>query len=329
MSPNCDVVLRDALHTANNTAAHYAGQREQETEETHAVNLKQRNQILLYDESCSPPIFNYTRIFSWSRCVDKVANTFAAAAGRAARRIPVNLSVEWRAGEAHQDPLVIHPDNRMGTQSQIFDYCISSKNARNARLLETISRIVVASCLALILQWCTVGASAFVAWHTPTTGLGCYSGSYLLYGVASTSVWFFLVLSSILGHLSFGEQTVESKVIPMATDIHLLRVQPRHPVAILAIVLNSCGKVLAILNAAWIICLSILQISNIYQNCYCSATVIGRGVDRAYVQLVQTDQSLSDLTNLWKLGVCVSTLVAASFVTLVWLCQRSSYRLLC
>ena len=305
MSSNCSAAdLRDALFTANKTVT-YAGQREQEAENRHAVTFRNRSKILLYDESCSPPIFNYARVFSWSVCVSEVENTFAsAAAGHAARGIAVIPSLEWQMNREAHDPRDVH---------QIRNYHISSEKARNTWRLDIISRMIIASSLALGLQWCTVGASTFVKWYTPAIGLGCRSGSYLLYGLGSTIVWFLLVLSTILGHLSFPKLGVQSQTW----------------VAKLAIVLNTCGKILAALNAAWIICLCLLHFTNVYSTCFCDASVIGRGVNRGYVQLVQTQQGFLYLTHLWISGVCVSSLVAASFVMLVWLYQRSSNRLLC
>ncbi|KAJ7728642.1 hypothetical protein B0H16DRAFT_1211656, partial [Mycena metata] len=52
----------------------------------------------------------------------------------------------------------------------------------------------------VILQWGTTGAAVFVAYWTPSIGIGCRSGSYLIYGVAATLSWIILVLSHLLLH---------------------------------------------------------------------------------------------------------------------------------
>ena len=61
-------------------------------------------------------------------------------------------------------------------------------------------RLIIASIVALIIQWATSGALILMAYLTPTTGLECRSGSYLLYGVVGTLVWVSMVSSMLFSH---------------------------------------------------------------------------------------------------------------------------------
>lgn len=61
-------------------------------------------------------------------------------------------------------------------------------------------RIFVASAFALGLQWATTVSAAVTDILTPTTGLGCRSGTYIIYGLVSTIIWLMLLLSSYLAH---------------------------------------------------------------------------------------------------------------------------------
>lgn len=54
--------------------------------------------------------------------------------------------------------------------------------------------------LALYLQWGTTGAAMMIAYLTPTVGLGCRSGGYMIYGAAATVSWFLLAISSLFSH---------------------------------------------------------------------------------------------------------------------------------
>jgi hypothetical protein len=57
-------------------------------------------------------------------------------------------------------------------------------------------RFVVACLAAIFLQWGTAGASVLISYKTPSVGLGCRSGSFLLYGALSTLAWIFLVAAA-------------------------------------------------------------------------------------------------------------------------------------
>jgi hypothetical protein len=50
--------------------------------------------------------------------------------------------------------------------------------------------------MAITIQWGTTGAAIMIAYLTPVVGLGCRSGSYLVYGVAGTLSWICLSISA-------------------------------------------------------------------------------------------------------------------------------------
>jgi len=49
---------------------------------------------------------------------------------------------------------------------------------------------------ALFLVWIEIGMAIMLAYNTPTIGLGCWSGSFLLYGLLSTVSWFIQLFNS-------------------------------------------------------------------------------------------------------------------------------------
>jgi hypothetical protein len=162
-------------------------------------------------------------------------------------------------------------------------------------------RVSVAFLFALILQWGTAGAAIIILWFTPTVGLGCRSFTFLLYAVASTVAWFFLVTSSFLAHF----------------------LSRRHPVfptffSIIKGLLYWAGNILAVLNAVGIIVASILQFSNVYENCYCNSSVLGLKAHHAYDTILVAG---SDVKKPWAAGVvlgCACTFVYILFVYILF-----------
>jgi len=157
-------------------------------------------------------------------------------------------------------------------------------------ILNTITRFLIASALSNFLQWGTIGSAVIFAWFTPTQGLGCRSGAYLLYGIVATTVWFIMVLSSFLSHYSFKRATGKR---PIGT--------------IVATILRKLGKTLGTLNAVWIIVVCIFQLSGFFDRCYCNSSVLGLGKNAYMVlQLLPDDvnslRSASIAANVLSLG---------------------------
>lgn len=52
-----------------------------------------------------------------------------------------------------------------------------------------------------------------IVWYTPTTGLGCRSGAYIIYGALATIVWAMMLLSSLFTHWA-----VQIPILPNERD---------------------------------------------------------------------------------------------------------------
>ena len=199
----------------------------------------------------------------------------------------------------------VHPDNRRGSIEQVEAYCTEAPNdiRRSFWGPGVLDRFLVASIVALSLQWGTAAAAVIIVYFTPTVGLGCRSLSYLLYAGASTLVWMLLVTSSILTHYFYSQHQ------------HLSRPQTRflRCIRVLAILLRRVGKVLAICNVAVIIAACTLQFSNLYDECYCNSSVVGLR-NHAYDVIIVAG---SELRGPWIGGVALSCGCAVLFVGFV------------
>ncbi|KAF7358856.1 hypothetical protein MSAN_01225700 [Mycena sanguinolenta] len=218
------------------------------------------------DEQRTPPIYNYARFLPWTLAVEHVYCAFREASKRSSSRHPVNPRGRWRNGDEN---------NRQGCQSQVTAYV-----SRGPTILPQSRwgpgvgyRFLLAAFAALGLTWGTVGAAIVIAFFTPTKGLACRSGSFLIYGVNSTIVWLFLVASSGLAH-HCTLQTEETRFL-----------------GAFSIFLRRCAKILASLNASWIILVCLFQFSSFFDRCWCDSSVFYLGAKKAYNVIDITDEA--------------------------------------
>ena len=101
-------------------------------------------------------------------------------------------------------------------------------------------------------------------------------------------VWVMLVLSSILSHYASSNQyRLESPF----SSVRLAKV--------LANVLRWGGKLLAIINAIGVIASAMLQFTSVYDNCYCNSSVLGLGIDRAYLDIFPSVSQVDSIFRAW------------------------------
>ncbi|KAJ7136662.1 hypothetical protein C8R44DRAFT_868788 [Mycena epipterygia] len=136
------------------------------------------------DERREGPIFTYARIFTSFACAEHV----------------------WRGFEASIEKFHAHASIPRETEEAARSCGFHSREdlvaftAWSQIPTPAIHHMFGAAIVALFLQWGTTGAAIFVAYKTPTFGLGCRSGSYLIYGIAATLSWAMLVFSHLVSH---------------------------------------------------------------------------------------------------------------------------------
>jgi hypothetical protein len=133
-------------------------------------------------------------------------------------------------------------------------------------------------------------------WFTPTIGLGCRSGSYILYAATGTLIWAIMVASSWLSYYS----TIAAQ---RASPPRLANVPPSPLPAVrvtsaLAILLRRLGKFLAVCNSVWIVLSCIFQFSSFYDRCYCNSSVLGLGKN-AYDVITLLDSDIGVMKGSW------------------------------
>ncbi|KAJ7586989.1 hypothetical protein C8J56DRAFT_861283 [Mycena floridula] len=241
----------------------------------------------VFDESRSPPFYNYSRVFSWARSAEKVASSFEAASFRASRREPVTGSAEWINSDYRG--LDVHPENRVGNAVDVREYIDLGRQPVSRWGPEVWTRFCYSAVAACIFQWISSGSAVFAAWMTPTVGLGCHSASFILYGALSTLSFFMILLGEVLQQFYHP------------TTSHL-RLQES---------IGFFALIIAWSNAVIFISVDILAFANIMNNCYCASTVMGLGSDLGYNILIYNPSMR--ILNWWVGAVIVSTVSAIVF----------------
>ena len=241
-----------------------------------AIRMCKKGKVFTKDATRAAPVFNYSRIWEWSSVVDMIARAFEQADRNGKRHKPADSGKEWVPREDKH--LRYHRDNRTGTLAQLQVYCGFSLHENKEPIQPVPSgmweRIFLASIVALGLQWGTTASAAIVVVFTPTAGLGCRSGSYILYGIVSTMIWLALLLSSYLAHYAKVRHNGDVAAGSGFNSANLAKS--------LATFLRRLSTLVACCNALFVILVCVSQFSNFYSTCYCNSSVLGRGSQRAY-----------------------------------------------
>ncbi|KAG0696732.1 hypothetical protein DFH29DRAFT_1004329 [Suillus ampliporus] len=308
LSPKCDFDRLQAAydradrHTHTGPAGAHMRTPPAFTRRALTITAKEKD-VMSPDEHLTPPVFNYARSLQWASTADTIFLLFEAASEKAECHIPVRFGSEWAESDTSE---AIHPSNRHGSSEEIAMYCTQPYGAQRSHWAPGVfTRMAVASCASLALQWGTVGAALIMAWFTPTTRIGCRSLSYLLYGVISTLIWIMFLMSSILAHYSAGysHRALLSARVSLALS-HWLR---------------RMGKVLAVANSIWVVAACTFVYSSFYDTCFCNSSVVSRG-KAAYTVIIETTAQAAVLKAAWIGALalaCTSALVFLSLINLL------------
>ncbi|KAH8894635.1 hypothetical protein GQ53DRAFT_858115 [Thozetella sp. PMI_491] len=237
------------------------------------------------------PMFAYARVWTHLVAAHHIKEALAVLRNKQAERLPVETTSSWNYGEWRA--------NLKGSPEMMAKYLFGdtpgSEFSVHSDNPPGIWRdFVSATLIAFLIQWGTTGPSVLMLYETPPIGLGCESGSYLLYGGTATLVWILLSLSAWLTHLWAVRRENGS-----ATPSKLFSLGS------FAIFTRLLGNTLAVLNAAWLIILSFFQFTNMYNNCWCGSSAFQWGYD-FWVLLFPTDAEVFSIgKNYWIAGTFV------------------------
>ena len=292
------------------------------------------------DEKKTAPIFNYARVFIWSQNAECVLRPYERAATKAGRGLTV------RGGTRVSDNDAITPQDRTGNEMDVIKYCMeeeeyvvepslrssslaaqypppfspysafSVRSASNSLTkydeeateeplkpvfaTEVFYRVVFAAVFALGLQWGTTGAAVLIHIFTPPKGVGCRALTFSLYGAAGTVSFCLLLCSSILAHL-VRRQSIREK-----------RSGLKQFIGCITTLMRWLGKTIAIVNGFGIVIACGMQFGGVYDNCFCSSTILGSNQD-GLVKFVEDNIKGSEVYGYWIGGTVMAFAVSGLY----------------
>jgi hypothetical protein len=304
---------------------------------------------IMGDEKREGPIFNYARVFTWWQLAQTIETALTTtlnniATGQTCK--PAQEKDVVRTWNNDRRP----EENLAGDSYTTAQYCgldlthgqIVAYPEWSDISVNVWKRVVIASLIAIFVQWGTTGPAVLIAYYTPTKGVGCRTGGYLLYGGLATIVWILMQASMMFSHavllryqrahrqapsMDFRRASLASPILPTSGPQGYERTTAHSILCGLAVTTRLAGKTIAIGNSIWLLLTALLQYTGVYDRCYCRGNQTGLGLARGWLVLFKTENDLGNYaTNPWAGGVAMSILVCFTSYLTFWLCSRRSSR---
>ena len=306
------------------------------------------------DEKRIGPAFNYSRTFTYYHLIRTVTRAIRTTRDNIANRRSVSVGSQFQ-DQNHRTALqgdAAETESYCGLdrpECQIFAYPEWDEIPSDVWIGIGTSALV-----GLFLQWGTTGAALMIAYLTPTKGLGCRSGGYLLYGINASVCWLLMAVSALFSHSAMlryqyktqkeppanthapqanGTGLQGNAAIPLApigssTQADLSRWRRRGafavawgwvPVRPLAAMTRYFGKSLAVANTLFLIAIALFEFTGGFDNCWCKSDTIGLH-GSGWVVLFKTAHDLAQTASLqWGMGLMLSILVCLISFGYFWI----------
>ena len=263
-------------------------------------------------EAKEGPIYNYARVFTFLQFSQTVISGFE----RALKNIQDGRSPRgpWRRHDQHGRVDIHH--NLAGSRAQISafsGYCGGTQSyIAWSQVPGRIWRdMLVAASAAVFVQWSTTGASILVEILTPVNGLGCRSGTYLIYGCLATLSWLLLLTASLISHeLMLRKQAA----LDRRENYRPGKVLPK-----LFVVCESSGSFIAGCNAIWLLLSSVFELCGVFDNCWCESNYFSLRQEGWVLLFKGASQLAPDAQRVWVGGIAFVAVSCALACTFIWL----------
>jgi hypothetical protein len=307
------------------------------------------------DEKLQGPAYNYARIMTYPKLRDRVVSAFEGkisslnqqgiptidAISSTAERQNLQVETVTRRQDSAQNSNSALDSNSVVSQGSSSGF--HNPRHTNTVQLETAPAInrpsghdpymtwreitsssdwmknfLLSNIVAVILQWGVTGSAIVISYFTEVRGLGCRSGSYLLYGVLATSAHIILLASVFFSH---GAMLMYQDMHASNPALANLNTRPRSAkhdmLCKAAVATRYLGKSIAIISAFWIILSSIFELIGFYESCWCTGTVLGLAEKAWVVLFVSGDQMRDEAEPSWIGGLAMSllTMMLTYFLT--------------
>lgn len=284
------------------------------------------------DEARQGPAYNYARILTYPKLRDRIVREFEeklleihkheahvesptpSQEGLELSELDHTSADDSRSTRSQAPPTSVENPRRIDTTEVERATTILQLDAPYMEWKDVRSssdwkwNFVISNAVALFLQWGVTGSAVVISYLTEVRGLGCRSGSYLIYGVAATFAHVLLLASVFISHQSmlFYQRDRQNK--PQDTAQEQSRRTLHVWVSRSAVFTRCLGKSIAVANAMWIILSSVFELIGFYESCWCTGTVFGLGEKAWVVLFVSGDKMRDDAEPSWIGGLAMSLL---------------------
>ncbi|KAI1846308.1 hypothetical protein JX265_010895 [Neoarthrinium moseri] len=288
------------------------------------------------DEKQEGPAFNYARIFTWWHVANQVHGMFQRTKYNLSQRRDLS-GMERPVGEDGK----FKQKDLQGDSLSVLQYCgLATRRGSSIELKDLTEyprwaeldsafwqRILIAVLMAVFVQWGTVGAALTISYLTEVKGLGCRSGSYVVYGAMGTVSFMLMFASSFFSHAAM----IQHQALHVASrDVAIEEETPASfPLSLTlyrmcAVLTRISGRILVVCNTIWIILTSFWELIGFFNNCWCDGVSLSRGA-KGYIILFKTAAEMAPAAvPAWAGGVFLSIFVVASSSAVFWLFCRGN-----
>jgi hypothetical protein len=283
-----------------------------ETFRKHAEEKLWNRYSVAGDEESPGPLFNYARVHTWQRLAVIILD---------AHNNPRNKYIQ----EAHEESVILqncdlgepidsnwtlklHPFNKHA----VPQIGVRQPGSPVEFTTSAPGNVVSSFIMATTFHFLTTLPAMLVSYFTPTVGLGCRSGGYLIYFLASLVSAFILVLSNWLSKRWYWHY-LELRLAPESTPVSQFPDLWWDAVKFLAVATRFLGKTLAYANSIWIVLHCIFQSVGWYERCWCGSNYPVLG-NNGYWIFLGADDLRDIVAPYWKGLIAFSLIVMVNSV---------------
>lgn len=288
------------------------------------------------DEKQEGPTFNYARMFTWWHVAKQVHDAFKRTSDNMSARMDIGGNEVSEYKEFERVSL-------KGDCVSLMQYCgLAESNGENMEAKDLPEypewkeldaafwqRNIISVVMAVFVQWGSTGAALTIAYLTEVTGLGCRSGSYVVYGTLGTVSFILLFASSFFSHAAmlgyqklhaFNAMTHEAGRTPASPASSLTWYR------IVAVLTRILGRILIVFNATWLILISFWELVGFFNNCWCDGVTLTKGNGAFIILFKDAAEMAPAAVPAWAGGVFLSLSVVAVSSGAFWLFCRGNRR---
>ncbi|KAF4920765.1 Cocaine esterase [Colletotrichum viniferum] len=274
------------------------------------------------------PAFNYARTLTWIN----FANNLLVAYEDAIRPHDMNATGLQQPPESQAAPQpspagsqasLTHQDSNSILRGPLYEY--STLNELSEAKPIFWKHLAFSILMGALIQWGTTILAFILAFETVVKGLGCRSGSYLIYGILSTAACASLVLSAALSHVAMrGYERIRIAKQQQQQNEPRLGLGAQLCGAF-AVFLRLLGCFLLVANTVWLLLISIWELIGFFDSCYCASTELSKKESGWILLFKGTDALKEDAQKAWGIGIGLGFVLIFVAIAVFYLASRHKH----